>query len=494
MNKSLFRIVKQPKLTEVSRDSQCDSIHCLLPSIKPRVPKHQVFQAMVTHVDEKAVVWVVSIEDLDSLDDIAAGCLECRDQETEVSPGLLCVGGYGRKLIRVRVLKDLEDGSFLSINVDSGEMIKCLKENLYKISARLLHIPPLAVPVKLYGVQKSEKSLRIDDFMLNVSISGPELGLVTVAVIEENVHTLPLPANIYYASNEDKYGGNLAFRMLKMEMVRVIVTYNDWNLEYYDHGLDWLIGTENKLHELSHLPFPLPLAAGIWLNVSVEGQEFQMRNGDETEPTVHCSDASKVGLRVLQTLSNTFTAKDQKLSSEIKHSLRITEEQVSRLTIGFLKYKKKLQDSAETAEIPKYLWAGNLVLGFYEAKDSSESSWCRVNLTGEATKPEHKDCVWAFFVDYGHRALVKVKHIRNLEENLAKEPIYILEADFKMPVDNQQLKIIRKEITNVKDGDVTLIQVDKIVPRPYPEFKNILVSFSKAMQTNHGFHAIVKIC
>ena len=169
---------EQDNVSSLQNDSLCDPLYCLLPSIKPRVPQHQVFEGMVTHVDEKAVVWVVPVEDLDSLDDIAAGCLECRDQETEVSPGLLCVAGLGRKLIRVRVLKDLEDGSFLSMNVDSGEMIKCLKENLYKISARLLHIPPLAVPVKLYGVQKFKKSLRIEDFMLNESISGPELGLV----------------------------------------------------------------------------------------------------------------------------------------------------------------------------------------------------------------------------------------------------------------------------------------------------------------------------
>ena len=52
--------------------------------------------------------------------------------------------------------------------------------------------------------------------MLTESISGPELGLVTVTVIEESVHTLPLPANIYFASNGDKHRGNLAFRMLKM--------------------------------------------------------------------------------------------------------------------------------------------------------------------------------------------------------------------------------------------------------------------------------------
>ena len=72
------------------------------------------------------------------------------------------------------------------------------------------------MPIKLYGVQKSRKYLRMEDFMLTESISGPELGLVTVTVIEESVHTLPLPANIYFASNGDKHRGNLAFRMLKM--------------------------------------------------------------------------------------------------------------------------------------------------------------------------------------------------------------------------------------------------------------------------------------
>ena len=382
------------------------------------------------------------------------------------------------------------------MNVDSGELIKCLKENLNKISARLLHIPPLAVPVKLYGVQKIKKSLRMEDFMLTESISGPELGLVTVAVIEESVYTLPLPANIYFVSNRDKYGGNLAFRMLKMGMVRVIVTHSEWNLEYYDHGLDWLIGMENKLHELSHLPFPLPLAAGMWLQVSVEGQEYKLRSGEEIEPTVHCSDASKVGLRVFPISSNDFEAEDPCLHSEIKHSLRITEEQVSRLTIGFLKFKQRLQESAKTATFPDDLLVGKPVLGLYQEGDISE--WCRVNLTGEATRPEHKDSVWAFFIDYGHRAQVKVTNIRTLEEGLAREPVFILEADFKMPDDNHQLKTIRKEIKDVKGEDVKIMMmVESIVPHTYPDLKEILVSFSKAIKTGEGrlgVHAIAKIC
>ena len=170
----------------------------------------------------------------------------------------------------------------------------------------------------------------------SISISGPELGLVTVTVIEEeeSVHTLPLPANIYFASNGDKHRGNLAFRMLK-----------------------------TKLHELSHLPFPLPLAAGMWLHVSVEGQECQLRNGEEIEPTVYCSDASKVGLRVFQISSNDFEAEDPDLHSDIKHSLGITEEQVSRLTIGFLTFKQRLQESAKTASFPDELLIGRPVLG-----------------------------------------------------------------------------------------------------------------------------------
>ena len=72
------------------------------------------------------------------------------------------------------------------------------------------------------------------------------------------------------------------------------------------------------------------------------------------------------------------------------------------------------------------------------------SDWCRVNLTGEAIRPEHKDSVLAFFIDYGHRAQVK-------EEGLAREPIFILEADFNIPEDNHQLKTIRKEIKDLKD-------------------------------------------
>ena len=195
-------------------------------------------------------------------------------------------------------------------------------------------------------------------------------------------------------------------------------------------------------------------------------------------------------------MSNTFTAKDQKLSSEIKHSLRITEEQVSRLTIGFLKFKQRLQESAKTATFPDDLLVGKPVLGLYQEGGISE--WCRVNLTGEATRPEHKDSVWAFFIDYGHRAQVKVANIRTLEEGLAREPVFILEADFKMPDDNHQLKTIRKEIKDVKGEDVKIMmKVESIVPHTYPDLKEILVSFSKAIKTGEGrlgVHAIAKIC
>merc|ERR1712025_373747 len=162
-----------------------------------------------------------------------------------------------------------------------------------------------------------------------------------------------------------------------------------------------------------------------------------------------------------------------------------TEEQVSKLTMGFLKFKQRLQESAKTASFPVELLVGKPVLGLYQEGDISE--WCRVNLTGEATRPEHKDSVWAFFIDYGHRAQVKMTNIRTLEEGLAREPIFILEADFKMPDDNHQLKTIRKEIKDVKGEDVKMmIQVQKIMPRVYPDLKEILVSFSKAIKTGDG--------
>ena len=84
------------------------------------------------------------------------------------------------------------------------------------------------------------------------------------------------------------------------------------------------------------------------------------------------------------------------------------------------------------------------------------------------------------------------------EEGLAREPIFILEADFNIPEDNHQLKTIRKEIKDVKGEDVKMmIQVQKIMPRVYPDLKEILVSFSKAIKTGDGrlgVHVIAKIC
>ena len=498
----LFRIRDEeehdPGLLFRTPEEDDNPLHRLLPNM-PRIPRHQVFEAMVTHVDEKAVIWAVPREDVDKLAEVTAACVECGDVEREVLAGFLYVARVGRACTRVRVLRELDDGSYMSVDVDSGETMRCLKENLYKISANLNHLPPLALPLKLYGVSKTKAKLQMEDFSKAEEISGRKLGLVTVAVLEDGVQTLPLPVQVFYDRDGLKLGENLAFTMLRKGMVRVITSYNEWEAEYYDHGLEWLIGREDRLQELTFHPFPLPMRAGMWLHVSVEGLEYQMKHGEELEPTIHFGDASKVGLRVCP-INGNLTFGEVSEDHEIRESLRITETQVENLCESFLNVKARLQEAAKTAAIPDWgmISVGQPVLALYNQEGFTE--WCRVNLTDEETRPGKTDSVWAFFIDYGHRALVRKGDIRVLDESLAKEPVFNLEADFKMPDDSFQLKTIRSEIKDVKGEDKVkmMIQVEKIVPRAFPHTNQIIVSFSKAIEIEAGkrvgVYSIAKIC
>ena len=144
-----------PQTTLTEEEEEHDPAMCGRNDILPMVPRQQVFEAALTHADDSAVVWVVPQEDMARLAEVTAKCLKCKEKESNVVVGFLYVVRLGKNYVRVRVLRDLGDGKYYAIDVDSGEATICNGGSLFKASRPLLHIPPLAVPLKLYGVKKA---------------------------------------------------------------------------------------------------------------------------------------------------------------------------------------------------------------------------------------------------------------------------------------------------------------------------------------------------
>ena len=481
----------QATITEDDVGHDPSACVCVTMDILPIVPRQQVFEAVMTHVDNKAVVWVVPQTDMPRLTEVTANCLECNELESNVEAGCLYVARQGKSGFRVRVLKCLEDGTFYSINVDSGEVVICNGDILFKASRSLINTPPLAVPLKLYGVKKA-----VDDIgeYIHEDIAGPQLGLVTVVVLEENVTSLPMPAHVLFTKSGSRCGGNLAFTMLSKGLVRVITSYDDWSKEFNDHGLEWMLGMNPKLHNLHILPFPLPLASGTWLSVIVEGLEYMLKDGEEVEPNIHFKDGNRAGCRVLPTNHLLNFGHDGHQQTEIGNSLRISEAQVEEINRAFLRLTEKLSKSADVASPVQSFTRGLPVLAYYSYGAGSEGEWCRANLTSEQCLKD--DYVWVFFVDYGHRAMVPKGLIRVLDESLRREPVYLLTVRFKMPNENCQLKTIRREIKDRDDETFILVKVASTVPKVYPHVTESFVGFSKAVEDHgkKGTYSIVNVC
>ena len=485
------RPIISPKTTTTDDDVDHHMSTCIKMDILPIIPRQQVFEAVMTHVDDNAVVWVVTQDDISKLSVVKASCLKCNKREPNIEVGFMYVARLGKNGVRVRVLKCLEDGTYYAVDVDSGEVLLCDGDSLCKASRQLLHIPPLAVPLKLYGIKKTVDN--IGEY-IHEDITGPQLGSVTVVVLEDNVKALPMPAHVFYDKNGSKCGGNLAFTMLKKGLVRVITTYDEWSQEFNDHGLEWLLGMSPKLHDLHVLPFPLPLASGTWLSVFVEGFEYRLKDGEEVEPTIHYKEANKVGCRVLPTNHLLNFGHDERLQMEIGASLRISESQVTELNNAFLSLIEKLQKSAEVASPIKSFTKHQSVLAYYSFGAGSGGEWCRANLTFDQCPKE--DYVWVSFIDYGHKAMVPRRVIRVLEEALRREPVYLLTVSFNMPNENCQLRTIRKQIKNRDVETLIMLKVASTVPKVFPQVPDTLVLFSKAVQDHgkKGTYSMTDIC
>ena len=102
-----------------------------------------------------------------------------------------------------------------------------------QVSPFLLCQPPLASPLKLYGVRKSCSALSDDDRAAVFDKIGKKSSTpfwCTVSVMEKNLDQFPLPANVRYTIL-DEYDGNLALDLLEMGLCDVITSFSQWEKE-----------------------------------------------------------------------------------------------------------------------------------------------------------------------------------------------------------------------------------------------------------------------
>ena len=233
---------------------------------------------------------------------------------------------FGKKL-RGRVLEERDNDEVEIVDIDSGEVFIISRQNLRQASPSLLSQPPLAIPLKLYGVRKICRFLsqeaRFEVFnKIKKLLSGSDC--CTVSIMERHLKELPLPANVRYTVFEE-HDGNIALDLLELGVCEMITNYSQWEVEMADNGLDWMLDPMAPPHNLTFMPHPLPLAVGQWVPVSVEGLEYPLVRGQEQEPDITTPDANRIGVQVRNiTANSTF----DKFSEEIGSSLSVLESQV----------------------------------------------------------------------------------------------------------------------------------------------------------------------
>ena len=460
----------------------------IIPDILPPIPSQPTFGAILTHVDTKAVVWVVPREHSKMMSHVANKCLNVKMIEQNAEQGCLCVCKIDNNFVRGRILTVPDDLSCEIMDVDSGATHTCLRKDVFKMSQQLLKIPPLAIPIKLYGVMKTNHEISIEDFH-NLT-AGPCFGYVTVSVMEEKIATIPLPATVLYTRNGEDNAGNLAFFMLKKGFVRVITSLNDWTKEFQDHGLEWLLDPTQPPHQLQTLPFPLPLEAGVWTCLQVEGLQYPVdAQGREQEATITDANTNRVACRLQPNLTAlTYNT----MEMQINNSLRITRTQLLSLKEAFVNLQEKLEESSKYVSDIDQPTPGQHALALYEY-ESGGGEWCRATMK---TVPDEGILCTAFFIDYGHLGVVKRNRIKLLDESLKREPVFYKDLWFEMPGDNCQLKSIRKEIKDSNEGLFIMAKINKIVSKRCSESHRHYVSFWKALEDDRvkGNFKMIQIC
>ena len=415
------------------------------PSLSPLLPEQPHFPAKILHIDQAGVVWVLPSDHLQIQGEVSR-LLQCQHSRLWQSPqvGILVTCSQGQRRIRARILKisEREDLIFF-LNIDSGELGLCSVRNLQEIRGDLLSLPPLAVPLKLYGVKKIQDQ---EKFIRGVASLLSTMGQleVRVSVLECPQDSLPLPVKVSYSlplHGDAQLLGNLALDLLAGGLVEVVSQWSDWVMEYEDHNLQWLVGPDPAPHSLTSLPpHPFPLAPGQWLQVTVQGLQFPLVNGEEADTTtVSTAGANMVACHLLPSQPQFRLEKEE--DSSILASLRISRSPLAQLESVFQRFRLDLSPpvSAGAASLEERPGEGELVL------TRVDWDWCRVRLE----RPEGlRGGERLFFPDYGHYGPVPVeeKAFRKLSFQQRMNPVEAVNLTFRMPTEDQELQSVREEL------------------------------------------------
>jgi len=454
------------------------------PSLLPLLPTQQVFTAMLMHIDSSAVVWVIPETFFNLFSEITAELGSCQDPVEDASPGVMVVARISGRKVRGRVLGE---GSLIKlVDVDSGEVFLSPKQNLLEVPPSLLCKPPLAIPLKLYGVRKCCSALS-DDARAAVSDKIGKKNwspfLCTVSVMEKNLDQFPLPANVRYTVLEEN-DGNLALDLLEMGLCDVITSLSQWENEMSDHCLDWMPGPMSVPNTLSFMPHPLPLAVGQWLHVSAEGLDYPLEGGVEREPDLTTPNANRIGVHIKHLSSkSTFDHQD-----DIAQSLAVVAQQVLKLNNSAVEAKASLFLSAKTGEKVASPTVGQSVLVFYKF-EAQCGQWCR----GVVETIQKGGRVTVHFTDYGHRGQVEVKHLRSMKDKERMMPVQLREVKFLLPDSNQELNAVRLDLCQ---EEKMMMKVVGITTLGHPmELEEILVSVWRFLEgEEEGSFLLNKIC
>ena len=389
----------------------------LRPMLSPVLPASGLFRAKIVHIDSQGVLWLIPNDHIKLRVQVATETSSCTAvcAEDQVDIGKLLVCKVDRTLVRGRIC-EVKEGGVVFLNIDSGEPGQCRLQEVFAITQKLLSIPPLAIPVKLYGMKKKTRN-QLDLTRILEIIPRAQ---VTVSLVEPSLmSSFPLPANIRYPGGaEGELESNLALTMLDCGLLGVVTSHADWTRELHLSGLDWLNLPANL--PLTSLPHPLPLAPGLWLSVTVQGIYFPL---DEEEPAIQCPNANRVSCHLLPLSCHLRFNVYQR---DIAASARVSKYPLESLEEAFEDLREKLADDAEQGGALKEVKPGDGVLV------RTNEEWCRATVLRHTSNK----VVQISYTDYGHDGYAKIKELRSLKERRL-EPVQVREFLFEMPESNK---------------------------------------------------------
>ena len=221
----------------------------------------------------------------------------------------------------------------------------------------------------------------------------------------------PFTGDIFYRlPGRVEVEGNLALVGLEQGLLEVVTTWEEWDDE---------VDAEDDIPRgrSCQLPYPLPLALGLWLPVTIS--------------MVHPK-LPLVFLRVRYVSPDTCFAQFRR---EMKKSLCTTMDQVARMEASFSQAREEFSRQAESGVKEKRHSVGDPVLALFE--DCQE--WCR----GVVAKVTDTGAT-VDLSDYGHPANVKESQMRRLSKEMWQGPRQGRTVSYQPEADTWQ------EVCNIK--------------------------------------------